>query len=393
MRISKLLCMVAAGSLFVQSVDAQTRGGQTANPNAAQGQPGGRGGRGGPGGGGPGGGGPGGMMGGMRGMMGGGGMMGGIATSPAFLLRSEAVQKEIKLTSDQKDKLKKAEEKQNDSRQKMFEDMRNQAQRGQQGQQGQQGQPGGRGGRGGFDFTAMRDAMEKLAKESETELSKILTADQRKRLAEIALQVEGPVAILNREDIAKRLNLQQQQITKMNQVKQQADQKQQEMRTQMMASMGFGGRGGPGGPGGGGFGRGGAQPGQAGAPNQPQQGGRGGAFQGQPQQGGRGGAQPGQAGAPNQPQQGGRGGAPNMTAEERQKRADDMRKSFDQMREQSAKLRDQLDAAILKLLTKRQADAFKKMNGEKFDVDSIMETMQMGQGGPGRGGRGPTSVD
>lgn len=354
MRISKLLCMVAAGSLFVQSVDAQTRGGQTANPNAGnQGQPGGRGGRGGPGGGGPGG-----MMGGMRGMMGGGGMMGGIATSPAFLMRSEAVQKEIKLTSEQKDKLKKAEEKQNDSRQKMFEDMRNQAQ---QGQQGQQGQPGGRGGRGGFDFTAIRDAMEKLAKESETELSKILTADQRKRLAEIALQVEGPIAILNRQDIAKRLNLQQQQITKMNQVKQQADQKQQEMRTQMMASMGFGGRGGPGGPGGGGF--------------------------------GRGGAQPGQAGAPNQPQQGGRGGAPNMTAEERQKRTDEMRKSFDEMREQSTKLRDQLDAAILKLLTKRQADAFKKMNGEKFDIDSIMETMQMGQGGPGRGGRGPTSVD
>ncbi len=347
-----MLCMLAAGSLLIQSVDAQTRGGntrggQTTNPGGgAPGQPGG----GQPGGrGGFGAGGPGGFMGGMRGMMGGGGMMGRIAASPVFLLRSEAVQKELKLTTEQKDKLKKAEENQNDQLQKMFEDMRNQNQRGQQGQRGQQNQ----GGRGGFDFTAIRTAMEKMNSEAESAYAKILTADQRKRLAEIALQVEGPMAIINRTDIAKKLNLQQQQLSRMNQVKQAADKKQQEMRTQMMTAMGFG---------------------------------RGG------QPGGRGGA-PGQAGGG---QPGGRGGFANnnMTAEERQKRADEMRQSMEKMREQSEKLNKDLEAAILKLLTKRQSDAFKKMNGEKFDVDSIAETMNFGRGGPGgRGGRGPTSVD
>lgn len=371
MRISKMLCIVAAGSLFVQSVDAQTRGGNTTKgQTATQGQQGG--GRGGPGGGGPGG--PGGFaMGGMRGMMGGGGgMMGRLAASPVFLLRSEAVQKEIKLTSEQKEKMKKAEESQNDKRQKMFEDMRNQGQRGQNNQQG---------GRGGFDFTAMRDAMQKMATDAESDLAKILTADQRQRLAEIALQVEGPTAILNRADIGKKLNLQNQQITKMTQVKQLADQKQQELRTQMMASMGFGrggpggGPGGPGGPAGGnaggfGRGRGGNQPG-GNQPNQPNQ---------QANQG-----------RPNQGQQPAPGAA--MTDAERQKRRDEMTKNMEKVREQTEKLNEQLDAAILKLLTKRQSDAFKKMNGEKFDVDSIMETMpQMGRGGPG-GGRPATSVD
>jgi Spy/CpxP family protein refolding chaperone len=318
-------------------------------------------------------------MGGMRGMMGGGGMMGRIAASPVFLLRSEAVQKELKLTTEQKDKLKKAEENQNDQRQKMFEDMRNQNQRGQQSQRGQQNQ----GGRGGFDFTAIRTAMEKMNSEAESAYAKILTADQRKRLAEIALQVEGPMAIINRTDIAKKLNLQQQQLSRMNQVKQAADKKQQEMRTQMMTAMGFGRGGQPGGRGG--------APGQAGG-GQP--GGRGGApgQAGGGQPGGRGGA-PGQAGGG---QPGGRGGFANnnMTAEERQKRADEMRQSMEKMREQSEKLNKDLEAAILKLLTKRQSDAFKKMNGEKFDVDSIAETMNFGRGGPGgRGGRGPTSVD
>jgi hypothetical protein len=46
----------------------------------------------------------------------------------------------------------------------------------------------------------------------------------------------------------------------------------------------------------------------------------------------------------------------------------------------------------LKSLTKRQQDAWKKMIGDKFDVDSIMSTMQFGRGGPGGRG-GNTQVD
>ena len=98
MKRSALVCMLAAGTLMSQSAMAQRNGaaakksaGSDTAPAQGQGAPGGRGG--------PGGGGPGGMMGGMRGMMGGGGMMGRLATSPAMLIRSEAVQKEINLTA------------------------------------------------------------------------------------------------------------------------------------------------------------------------------------------------------------------------------------------------------------------------------------------------------
>ena len=93
------------------------------------------------------------------------------------------------------------------------------------------------------------------------------------------------------------------------------------------------------------------------------------------------------AGAPGQGGPGGgRGGFGNMTPEERTKRMEDMRKGMEKMRDDSNKLRDKLEAAIMKVLTKRQEEAYKKMTGEKFDVDSIMATMQ--QGGPGGGGRG-----
>jgi len=77
-----------------------------------------------------------------------------------------------------------------------------------------------------------------------------------------------------------------------------------------------------------------------------------------------------------------------MTQEERTKFQEEMRKNFEKMRDDQNKLRDKADAAILKLLTKRQSEAYKKMVGEKFDVDSVMTSMQMQQpqGGRGRGG-------
>lgn len=311
------------------------------------------------------------MMGGMRGMMGGGGMMGRIATSPAMLIRSEAVQKEIKLTAEQKDKLKKADDEQNEKRRKMFEDMRNQAQQKQGGQQGQQGQQGGgRGGRGGgMDFTAMRQMGEQMAKDAEAGINKILTAAQKKRLAEIGLQVEGPMAILEREDIAKKLNITPPQKIKLAQVKTQSEQSQQQLRGQMGQMFGMG-RGGPGG-GGGQPPQGGGRGGQQGQQAQPGSN-NGGAVQGGPGGGGRGGP----------------GGFGNMTQEERTKRMEEMRKGFEKMREDSNKVRDKTEAAIMKVLTKRQEEAYKKMTGEEFDVDSIMATMQQGGPGGGRGGRG-----
>ena len=364
MRTSAIVCLLVAGSVLSQTVFAQRGGGRTDN-NAQGGAPGG-GGRGGFGGG-PGGfgGGPGGM----RGMMGGGagGMMGRIASSPAFLLNIESVQKEIKLTDEQKEDIKKEQASQNEKRREAMEKMRDQAQqkggRGGQ-QQGGQAAQGGRGGRGGpgggFDFNAMRQLGEKLAKDAEAGLNKILTAEQRKRLAEIGLQVEGPTAIYERPDLTKRMNITQQQKNAYAKIKAQVDANRQEMMGQMAQAFGFG-RGGPqGGPGGG--------QGQ-------QQGGRGGAPPAQTQAGGRGG-QPGQAQQGQQGQQGGRPDFRNMSPEERTKMMEEARKNMEKVREESNILQDKADAAALKLLTKRQSEAYKKMIGKEFDVDSIAESLQ-----------------
>ena len=81
-----------------------------------------------------------------------------------------------------------------------------------------------------------------------------------------------------------------------------------------------------------------------------------------------------------------------MTQEERTKRMEEMRKGFEKMREDSNKVRDKTEAAIMKVLTKRQEEAYKKMTGEEFDIDSIMTTMQQGgPGGPGGGRGGPAA--
>ncbi len=390
MRTSAVACLLVAGTLISQSVSAQQRGGRdnTANDQGGgQGGRGGRGGQGGPGGGpgggfgGPGGGfgGPGGM-GAMRGFMGGGGMMGRLASSPAFLLISEAVQKELKITDKQKEQLKEEQEKQNENRRKMFEDMRDQAQ--QKG--GDQGGRGGRGGRGGgFDFTAMREMGEKMAKDAEAGIKKILTAEQSKRLAEIGLQVEGPIAIFEREDLTKRLNITAQQKQAYAKIKAQLDANQQEMRNQMAQAFGFGrgpgGPGGPAGPGGpGGFGQGGGRGGRGADANQ----GPGG-------RGGRGGqAQPGGDAQGAGGAQGDRPDPRNMSQEERTKFQEEMRKNFEKIREDQNALRDKADAAFVKLLTKRQSEAYKKMIGKEFDVDSVVSSMQMPQGPQGgrRGG-------
>lgn len=320
----------------------------------------------------------------MRGFMGGGGMMGRIASSPAFLLNSEAVQKELKLTDKQKEQLKEEQNEQNEKRRKMFEDMRDQAQQKGGGGRGQGGRGGQGGPGGGFDFNAMREMGEKMAKDAEAGINKILTADQRKRLAEIAIQVDGPIGIYEREDLSKKLNITAQQKQAYAKIKAQLDANQQEMRSQMAQAFGFGGGRGPGGgPGGPGGGRG-ARGGQGGGAD---------ANQGQQAQGGRGarggqGGQQGDNGQAGDAQQGGRPDPRNMSQEERAKFQDEMRKNFEKMRDDQNKLRDKADAALIKLLTKRQTEAYKKMIGKEFDVDSIMTSMQMQPGQQGGGRRG-----
>jgi len=77
-----------------------------------------------------------------------------------------------------------------------------------------------------------------------------------------------------------------------------------------------------------------------------------------------------------------------MSQEERAKFQEEMRKNFEKIREDQNALRDKADAAFVKLLTKRQTEAYKKMIGKEFDVDSVTTSMQMPQGQQGgrRGG-------
>ncbi|GMV88383.1 MAG: hypothetical protein AMXMBFR81_13140 [Chthonomonas sp.] len=145
------------------------------------------------------------------------GPMAGFRMGPGPFLMQEKVQKELKLTDEQIEKL---------------ENLRptmggpEAGPRGQRGQGGPpQGRPpmGGPGGPGGPN----REAMEAQIKE-------ILNANQFKRYQELALQWEGPIAI-GREDVAEKIGL--------------GGDKLEEVRQLIGESMGRpGGPGGPGGP-------------------------------------------------------------------------------------------------------------------------------------------------
>jgi Spy/CpxP family protein refolding chaperone len=113
----------------------------------------------------------------------GGGM--GQRTSPAALLANEDVQTELKLTDEQKEKV------------KAFAPA--QGQRGQR----QPGQP--RGNRG--------QANPEAAKAAETFVKETLTPDQRHRFQQIRYQVMG-VAAFNDEEVQKELKLTDEQKTK-----------------------------------------------------------------------------------------------------------------------------------------------------------------------------------
>jgi hypothetical protein len=115
----------------------------------------------------------------------GGGQGMGARTTPAALLANEDVQKELKLTDEQKEKVKE------------FAPVQAQA-RGQR----QQGQ-----GRGN------REANPEAAKAAEKFVKETLTADQQKRFQQITYQVKG-VAAFTEEDVQKELKLTDEQKTK-----------------------------------------------------------------------------------------------------------------------------------------------------------------------------------
>ncbi|HMS55156.1 MAG TPA: hypothetical protein PKA27_07110 [Fimbriimonadaceae bacterium] len=119
----------------------------------------------------------------MMGMGGGGGK--------AMLLNREDVQRDLALTSTQKDKLEGA-------REEMMEKMREAFTAARES---------------GGDMSAVRPQMEKMMKESEKTLLAILTPEQAKRLKEISIWINGNRSLLD-EEIQKDLKMTDDQKSK-----------------------------------------------------------------------------------------------------------------------------------------------------------------------------------
>ena len=221
--------------------------------------------------------------------------------------------------------------------------------------------PGGAGGPGGqmdpemaARFAAMREAETALDHEAEQALAKILDRGQYGRLKQVQLQVEGVAALL-RPDMIEKLGLEDDQVQQIRELATQSFQAQREngralfdlMRT-AVPDQGNNGQNPGGGPGPGG-GNGGGGPGR-----------------------GRGRGRPGGPGGPN---------LPDPATQEAMKAFMDKpetKAKLEQIRTESTKLQNQLTAAVNRILTRRQAAAYKKMRGEPFDVSLVW-------GGPGQG--------
>lgn len=325
-------------------------------------------------------------MGGPGGMRGGrGGPGGGAPERPSavsvmigLLQRSPALQEEIKLTEDQKEKIKTINDMANEKRREFFAN-RQQNGGGQNGGGQNGGGRGNRGGGGNFDFQAMREQMNAMNQESEVAILKILTKPQKTRLSQIALQIEGPLAV-SRPEIASSLKLNEMQIEKIQAVLAQMQAAQQEvMMAQMTQMRGLfgGGRGGPGGPGGGGPG---GRPG--GAPGA----GPGGAPGGGPGGGAVAADAADDGGPATKNANNNRGGRnrPQMTPEAQEA----MQTAMKTAGEESDKVLAKAESAINKLLTASQKKKIKTMLGPEFDVTTLANE-NTGRGGPGGGFGGP----
>jgi len=114
---------------------------------------------------------------------------GGFRGNPLMLLRQESVQKELKLTDDQANKVKELADKTREKFQEIFSG--DEADRGKK--------------------------MQELAEENRKAVSELLNPDQSKRLKEITLQQRGPAAFTDAE-VAKALDLNEEQQTKIKSI-------------------------------------------------------------------------------------------------------------------------------------------------------------------------------
>lgn len=138
-----------------------------------------------------------------------GGQMMRRGNSQTFLVNRADVQKDIKFTAAQKNKLDALRQKQQEDRQAMFQDMQN-----------------------GGDRQAMMEKFQKLQEEADKEIMAILTDTQKKRLKEISIQLAGPRAVMQ-EEIAKELKLTGAQKKKIDDLMQAQGQANQEIFAKM----------------------------------------------------------------------------------------------------------------------------------------------------------------
>jgi hypothetical protein len=294
------------------------------------------------------------------------------------LIASPAVQKDLGITEKQKTQLNRLMATLAQKRQQIFD-----------------------GGEGPPDAEAMRATMNGLRREQDAGIARILTKNQKTRLAQIELQREGVLAVA-RADVATKLKLTSTQTKKVRAVI-------DEMRQAVASAMpgppgGFGPGGGPGGPGfgppggpgfgppdGGPGGPGFGPPGDGGpgAPGFAPPGGGGpdgpggnaddaaaGQGQGNPRgarrgPNGRGGPNAGQGGPNGGPDGPPGGGPPNFDP-------DQARERFARMRETIESSRKKATEKVNKILTDTQKTAFSEMLGKPFDLSTI-------QPGPGGG--------
>lgn len=112
------------------------------------------------------------------------------------LVQRADVQADLKLTAEQKAELTKLQTAQQEAMRARMEEMRN-----------------GGGGGGGFDMEAMRAEMEKVQKEQEAAVNKVLSTEQQARLKQISFQMRGARALMD-EAVQKELGLDRTQTRK-----------------------------------------------------------------------------------------------------------------------------------------------------------------------------------
>jgi hypothetical protein len=224
-------------------------------------------------------------------------------------------------------------------------------------------------------FAAMRERMDEMQQYSEQSVAKVLTTAQQKRVLQIMLQIEGPLAVA-KPDIAEQIGMTEEQLALVEEVMTGMRDAEREQRQQRRQA--FGGPGGPGGPGGQG-----GPGGRRGGQNQDANGGA-------PQEK----AKAADANAQAKGQGGQNGGRNNRqfqppTPEQMKAFAENMKTSA----VEQEKIRTEAITRISKILNKPQRDAFNKLLGKR--LDDLTKLLPEGggfggfgrmPGGPGRGG-------